>query len=107
MSETNTQLPKLTAARLIFIRELAQGPKRSTDLRNAYFGPARSEHKANTSFNNKRLECLTLGIAKKNEVGAYELGEVGKQLLKYIQENNISMDVKSEAEQRWSSKVIA
>ena len=103
MQEVN--LPKITAARLILIRELSTGPKKWGQLELAYYGPERKAEKVSVSFYNKLKDAKALGIITHDPVNKiYTLGEVGQQLLNTIKEQGISMDVKSEAQIKWEAE---
>jgi len=99
-------MPKMTNARLILIRELQKGPKRRVDLALAFYGEARYKGmKAQTSFNNKLKDGKALGILEHDPVNhIYTIGEVGKQMLAFAAEHNISLDVKSEAQISYEQK---
>lgn len=93
---------KPTVARLILVRELAEGPKKFGQLRIAYFGEARAKaNKATTAFYNKLDQGLEEGLVIKTSTGVYELGEAGKQLLAYAREQKMDLKtLKSEAQIR-------
>ena len=97
---------KPTVARLIIVRELAEGPKKFGQLRTAYFGEARAKgNKATTAFYNKLKQGLVEGLVVKTAaLGAYELGDAGKQLLAFAKEKQMDLSIlKSEAELRYQA----
>jgi len=93
---------KPTAARLIIVRECAEGPKKFGQLRTAFFGEERAKaNKATTSFYNKLTQGLKEGLVVKTSTGVYELGDEGKKLLAFAKKEGIDLaKVKSEAEMR-------
>ena len=95
---------KLTAARIIIIRELSTGPKKWGQLQKAYYGLSRAGEKVNTSFHNKLQDCIKLRIIKHDRIQhSYELDEVGKQMLDYMRAHNVDMNVKSEAQLKYEA----
>ena len=96
---------KPTVARLIIVRELAEGPKKFGQLRTAYFGEARAKgNKATTSFYNKLKQGLVEGLVVKSTLGVYELGVAGQALLAFAKEKNMDLGIlKSEAELRYQA----
>ena len=97
---------KPTAARLILVRELAEGPKKFGQLRTAYFGEGRAAEKATTAFYNKLKAGLKENlIVKSTTTGAYELGVEGNKLLAWAKEQKMDLStVKSEAQIRFEQK---
>jgi hypothetical protein len=96
---------KITAARIIIVRELSTGPKTWGQLLKAYYGEARAKLNVNTSFWNKKKECIVLDIMRHDPVTkSYHLGEVGQQFLDYCRANNVNMNVKSEAQLKFEAE---
>jgi hypothetical protein len=97
------QMPKPTVSRLIVARELSTGPKSWGQLIKAYYGEDRNKLKVNTSFWNKKCECLTLGIMRQDPLThLYSIDEAGKMLIEYAKANNIDLpSLKSEAQIRY------
>lgn len=97
---------KPTVGRLIIVRELAEGPKKFSQLRTAYFGEARAKaNKATTSFYNKLSQGLEEGLVVKSTIGSYELGEQGKLLLAFAKEQKMDLvALKSEAQLRYETQ---
>jgi len=99
----NNDMLKVSTARLILVRELAEGPKMHKQLRLAYFGEGRAAgNAANTSFYNKLKAALADGLVKKTAVGMYELDTKGLEMLTFVREQKMDLTaVKSEAQVRW------
>jgi hypothetical protein len=95
----------------IFIRVLKDGPGTSGALKLGYYGAgrtaARSAKGSNSqrSYNEQRLKALAEGIIRiVPTTEAYELTLMGKELLAYCQENNVDLNIKSEAQVAWETK---
>jgi predicted transcriptional regulator len=71
---------KVTNNRLVFLRELKDGPRTWKDLRLAYYGPERAKNPASTSFMNQIKKLVSFGVLNHID-GHYELTEKGKTLL--------------------------
>ena len=99
----NEGMLKPSAARLILVRELSEGPKSHMALRVAYFGVGRAEgNTANTSFYNKLKAACSEKLVKKDSVGIYSLDVEGDKMLAFAREQKMDLTViKSEAQTRW------
>jgi len=86
----------------IFLRELKGISKTFSQLRVAYFGEERAKEKATTSFYNQLTRDVEKGIIVKTANG-YELSELGKKALTYCEENNVDLNIKSEAQRRFET----
>ena len=97
----------------IIIRTLQDGPKRSSQIKLAYYGEARNSNKtakgnkSSRSYDVKRIAAIEAGIMQQMvgaPEGTYEISSKGLELLMYCNENSISLDVKSEAQLSWEAK---
>ena len=74
---------KVTPNRIVFLRELKDGPRCWRDLRLAYYGPERSKNPASTSFMNQINKLTMYGVIIKKD-GFYELTDQGRQMLESV-----------------------
>jgi len=70
---------KVTNNRMVFLRELKDGPKTWKHLRLAYYGPERFKSPASTSFMNQIKKLESFGIIEKKD-GHYVLTAKGQQM---------------------------
>jgi len=90
---------KVTSNRIVFLRELKEGPRTWRDLRLAYYGPERSKNPASTSFVNQVNKLIMYGVITKKD-GHYELTEKGKEMLSQVTPEQLS-EAKTVAEMKY------
>jgi predicted transcriptional regulator len=92
---------QLTPERVKILGALQSGPKTWSQLRLAYFGEARAQSKASTSFNNQLHRMQNKGLIQ-TVMGGYEITDLGKALIK--EEDPIqTMAIKTRAQLRFES----
>jgi predicted transcriptional regulator len=72
---------QLTPERAKILCALKSGPKTWSQLRMGYYGEARSQSKASTSFNNQLHRMQNKGLIQ-TVMGGYEITELGKTMIK-------------------------
>ena len=87
--ETMENKVKVTPNRIVFLRELKDGPRAWKDLRLAYYGPERSKNPASTSFMNQINKLMMYNIIAKKD-GFYELTQEGRSMLEAVEPESLA-----------------
>ena len=94
-------------ANQVFAFCLVEGPKKSWDLRRAFYGEAYAKSSSNNAaYNRSRQNAEQEGvILKDTSTGLYTLGEEGKALIKVADELHIDLSlVKTDARRNFEAK---
>ena len=104
------KLPNFSTGTKVFLRALSAVDEEGNivkkelgfmQLRRCYFGLGRAQDKATTSFYNQVQNQLKKEVIVKTPEGKYALGKIGIELREKAKEEQIDLNVKSEAQQKW------
>jgi len=97
---------KVTQGRMVILRELEGTSKKWSELRLAYFGPARAKAKASTSFHMQLTKLISLGIVVKGQDEKYSLTDMGNSALNSAREAGADLaSAQSVAQMRYIAPV--